>query len=526
MAGAEKHWRECAPELPSEKPERNQTNAQTILGLVALRAAWNERGTAYFDAFDETDALLAARYALNELNGLPPWFGALARAHPGPVGATLATVIQGEWQATSADSQFGSPTLQRLVHSEVEPPPACVAALRSLIEGAAPANTNVLREALQVAISADTESAQWLAPRAMSALDETPQWAEDHWPWLMAAFMLDANRAFDWLSQRLRDAPAGERGQIAESLGANLINRRQRGILVSQPDYMRPRLLRRFLPWLLQHVRPEDDVDHDGPYAPGARDDAEHLRSVLVEQLANDPSAEAAEVLTELAVDVSMSAYRDYLLRLIDVRRSREADEFRIESGDVTTLMAEKQRTPRNRADLFHTAWTRLSGFKEQVESAENTIRHEALPQWQERDFQAWLQRHLQTASTNKYAVPREAEVDPGKFPDLRFESPLVDGVISVEVKMATLHWSYTELVKHLHQQLVGQYLRAGNARYGVYLLFRANAARTWRTEDGMRLDWNQLLARLSDEAKSILGQRPDIERLEVLGVDVTSPRS
>ena len=527
IAGAEQHWRERAPDLPSEKPERNQTNAQTILGLVALRVAWNERGTAYFDALCETDAMLAARYALNELNGLPPWFGALARAHPGPVGATLATAIQGEWQATPADSQFGSPTLQRLVHSEVEPPPASVAALRSLIESTAPANQNVLREALQVATSADTDCAQWLVPRAMSALDGTAHWAEDRWPWLLAAFMLDANRAFDWLSQRLGEAPAGERRQIAESLGANLLNPRQRGIVVRQPDYMRPRFLRHFLPWLIQQVRPEDDVPHDGPYSPGARDDAERFRSVLVEQLASDPTAEAAEVLTELARDVSMSAYRDYLLRLIDVRYSREADGFKIESGDVATLLAEKQRIPRNRADLFHTAWTRLLGFKEQVESAENTIRHEAQPQWQERDYQAWLQRHMQTASADKYTVPREAEVDPGKFPDLRFESPLVDGAISVEVKMATfLHWSYTELVKHLHQQLVGQYLRAGNARYGVYLLFRADAARTWRTEDGKTLDWDELLARLSDEAKVILGQRPDIERLEVLGVDVTPSRS
>jgi hypothetical protein len=523
MAGAEKHWREHAPDLPSEKSECKQTNAHTILGLVALRAAWNARGRAYFEALGEADTLRATRYALDELNGLPPWFGALVQAQPGSVGATLARAIRGEWLAIAADSQFGSPTLQRLVYSEVEPPPACMAALRSLIEGAAPANSNVLRDALQVSMSADTDCAPWLVPRAMSALEETSQLTEAHWPWLMAAFVRDADRAFSWLAQRLAEVPAGDRRQIAESLGANLLNRRQHGIVVSRPDYIRPGFLRRFLPWLIENVRPEDDVDHDGPYSPGMRDDAERLRSVLVEQLASDPSVEAAAVLAELAADDSMRAYRDYLLRLMDGRRSREADEFKIEAADVALLLAEKQRIPRNRADLFHTAWTRLCGFKEQVESAENTIRHEAQPEWQERDYQAWLQRRMQAASADKYTVPREAEVDPGKFPDLRFESPLVDGAVSVEVKVATFaHWSYAKLVEHLHRQLIGQYLRAGNARYGVYLLFRADATRTWRTEDGTPLDWTLLQHRLSDEAKLVLGQRPDIERLEVLGVDVT----
>jgi hypothetical protein len=525
VAGAEVHWREHAPALPSEKSERNQTNAHTILGLVSLRAAWNEHGKAYFETLDETHSLRAARYALNELNGLPPWFGALTRAHPGPVGATLASAIQGEWQTIPTDAQFGSPTLQRLGHSDFDPPPVCLAALRSLVEGATPANTSVLRDALQIAMSADTDCAKWLMPRAKSALDDTPLLSEAHWPWLMAAFMLDADSAFDWLVRRLGDKPSSERRQVAESLGASLLNRRQHGIVVSQPDYMRPRLLRRFLPWLIEHVRPEDDIEHDGIYSPGMRDDAERMRSVLVEQLASDPSAQAAAVLAELAADDSMRAYRDYLLRLIDLRRSREADNFRLEAVDVAMLLAEKQRIPRNRADLFHTAWTRLLAFKEQVESAENTIRHQTQPRWQEHDFQLWLQRHMETARANKYTVPREAEVDPGKFPDLRFESPLVDGAISVEVKVATFaHWSYAKLTEHLHQQLVGQYLRAGNARYGVYLLFRADATRTWRMEDGTALDWTQLLDRLSEEAASILGLRQDIERLEVLGVDVTHP--
>jgi hypothetical protein len=119
--------------------------------------------------------------------------------------------------------------------------------------------------------------------------------------------------------------------------------------------------------------------------------------------------------------------------------------------------------------------------------------------------------------------VPREVKVDPGKFPDLRFEAPTVDGAVQVEVKVATFgHWDFAKLSERLRNQLVGQYLRAANARYGVYALFRADATRQWHDLSGAVLDWNGLLLRLQEEANGIVASRPDIDDVVVLGIDVT----
>jgi hypothetical protein len=525
MAGADKHWRQHRPPLPSEKPDRNQTNAHTILGLIALHAAWNEHGAEYFHALKANEAEYATRYALDELNGLPPWFSALVRSHPDTAGALIAAEIKAELSSTPADAQFGLGMLQRLVYGSPHVPSTSVAALREQLLGDAPANLLVLRDALQLALHLDATAAKWLVPRAMAALDRVSTMTEAQWPWLAVAIRLDANRAFAWVKDHTLAMSFAKRRHLAESLCASLYNRRSRETAHASPDYLRASFLRHFLPWVMEHVRPEDDVSHDGVYTPGARDDAEDFRRVLTSCLESDHSSDASTVLAELATDPSMHAYRDYLLGVIDRRRAREADDFRIEAIDVATLLIEHERVPRNRADLFHTAEMRLRGFKERVEAAENTIRHEPQQNWQESDYQAWLQRHLQQVAKGKYTVPREVEVDPGNFPDLRFESPLVDGAVQVEVKVATFsHWSYSKLKEHLHQQLVGKYLRAGNATHGVYLLFRAKRGRCWEMNDGTTLDWDQMLNQLREHANSILAQRPDIERLDVIGIDVTPP--
>jgi hypothetical protein len=525
MAGADKHWRQHRPPLPSEKPERNQTNASTILGLVALRAAWNEHDAGYFYALSDSEAELAARYALDELNVLPPWFGTLLLAHPGPTSAVVAAEMKAEWLTIPADAQSGSAVLGRFVYFLPDIPRGCIVDLRELLLGSAPSNLLVLSDALQLAQRLDSNCAQWLVPRAMVALEGVSTLTEVQWPWLIAAMTLDADRAFAWLKDYAKAMSFAERRRLAESLCAGLLNRRSRNSVNLSSDYLRARFLRHFLPWVMEHVRPEDDVPHDGVYTPGARDDAEDFRRVLTSCLESDHTSDASTILAELAIDPSMHAYRDYLLGLIDRRRAREADNFRIEAVDVAAILTEHERVPRNRADLFHTADMRLRGFKERVESAENTTRHEAQQNWQEPDYQAWLQRHLQQVAKNKYTVPREVEVDPGNFPDLRFESPLVDGAVQVEVKVATFdHWSYRKLKEHLHQQLVGKYLRAGNAVHGVYLLFRAKRNRRWEMDDGTALDWDQMLNQLREQANLILAQRPDIERLEVIGVDVTPP--
>jgi len=235
--------------------------------------------------------------------------------------------------------------------------------------------------------------------------------------------------------------------------------------------------------------------------------------------------ADAETILRQLADLPELSAQRDWLVSAIDRRSARRADDLHLQPADVFELHDQHERPPRSRADLFHTALTRIRAFKNQVERDENSIRHEVLLQgWKEKDYQIWIKRHLDSAKRGRYTLPAEAEIDPGKFPDLRFEHPAINGAISVEIKVAD-EWSHRELSESLRDQLVGQYLRAPNANYGIYLLFHNGEKTHWNPDGQSAKVWEGLLTDLQSMADQLRESRMNIERLVVIGIDVTVPK-
>ncbi|MFZ2209250.1 MAG: hypothetical protein WAV22_11340 [Porticoccaceae bacterium] len=525
MAGVDRIWRNYRPPLPHEKVEQTQTSSHTVLGLVALEVAWETRGASYFQELSTVEAEFAARYALDELNGLPPWFATLASAHKKLVCAVLAAALRGEWQAIAKNPQLNSSTLQRLVYAKNLSDSLYLPIIKDLLSGMPQASTLVLRDSLHLVMRSTESPKPWLVPEAVAHLGASGVLDEKTWPWLLCLFLLDADRGLAFLEERFKDMTSSAQDEMCQALCANLLDEFGGGLSILTPSYGRAAFLRRFIPWVYRHIRVADDAVHDDAYSPDERDHAEQFRDSLLGRLEGHAGAEVDEVLAELANDSELSAIRDFVLMRIENRRAAQADDFVIEPADVHMLLENHERVPRNRADLFHTAWSRLRAFKDNVEFAEVSLRHECVSTWDEGKYQDWLQRHLLSAANGKYTLPSEAKVDPGKFPDLRFEAPGVDGAVSVEVKVATFeHWSCEKLEERLCNQLVGQYLRASNAKYGVFLLFRANKERHWRPSSGGELDWTALLLRLRFVAKKILDARPDLERLEVLGIDVTFP--
>lgn len=524
LEGADIVWRKKSPQLPHEKPDKSQTSILTILGLTALEQAWNERGVRYFQSLSPQDTETAARYALDELNGFPPWFPELAKIRHGVVRTVVEDAIRGEWSAIGMDPPVNSPTLHRLVYDEEVPGTLYLPVLHELLGNSLPGNSLVLHDSLRLAVRHAKDVRSWLVPRCLQVL-EGKALDESTWPWLYAIWLLDAGKALAHFEARLEGMEPHERDATCQTLCAGLHDDFRRGLSCPAPDFERPEFLKRLVPLVYRHIRPEEDINHDGVFSPGERDHAERFRGSLLGRLENNATQEAEDVLIALADTPGLVSARDYVLMRLDNRKAIKADDFHIVPEDVLALQEVGERMPRSRADLFHTAWTRLRTFKELVESAEVSIRTECGSGWDEAKYQDWVQRHMQTMANGKYSIPSEAKVDPCKFPDLRFETPSVDGAVSVEVKVATFeHWSYSALEERLRNQLVGQYLRAPNAKYGVFMLFRENSQRTWRAADGRVMDWTAILESLASVAKEILSGRPDIERLEVLGVDVTPP--
>jgi len=95
--GCKRVWRRFVPSLPHEKENPGAIDDRLIAGLAGLQAELAD-GELDFSNLPGQEAVLAVRYAVNELNGFPPWFGDLVARRPDAVRHVLSQCIQGEWQ--------------------------------------------------------------------------------------------------------------------------------------------------------------------------------------------------------------------------------------------------------------------------------------------------------------------------------------------------------------------------------------------------------------------------------------------
>ncbi len=75
--------------------------------------------------------------------------------------------------------------------------------------------------------------------------------------------------------------------------------------------------------------------------------------------------------------------------------------------------------------------------------------------------------------------------------------------------------------MERLENQLVGQYLRAHNSKYGIYLLGIIDPHRRhWIDESGTPVNFDQLIDKLRARANELMAQRNDIRGIAIIGID------
>jgi len=129
-----------------------------------------------------------------------------------------------------------------------------------------------------------------------------------------------------------------------------------------------------------------------------------------------------------------------------------------------------------------------------------------------------WLQRRLNERS-QRCTIPQEEEIDRREKPDLRFENPKTNP-ISIEVKWAD-SWTLPVLLERLENQLVGQYLRAHNSRFGIFLLGFIGQQQYWdEPNTGKRITFPEVVEIVKQRALSLMQTNPKIVGLEVVSID------
>ncbi len=525
--GCESIWRLHNPIYPYEQPNNSVENF-VLAGLPGLDSLW-QRGALDFSTMSNRDAELATRYACRELNGFPEWFPQLLAQRPRETSAALMQAIAGEWNYP-ADRQHVHGVLSTLVWYEIDTQ-IVLPGVAQLLSKGNPNNSQILVHALNFMSKHESgrSSLAVLAPlrESVSSLG-----SEEWFAWTTAWMRIDGFAAAHSLAQRIGGLEFEAAKGLVIGICSNLLNRRgglSSGI-APLTSFREVPCLRIFIPIVVRYIREEDDRDHSNgeAYSPTPQDDAAQFRSLLWGWLRDSENSEADVVLQDLLIDPLMTGYRDWILELLDNRRSRRADDVPWKAKDVRTFADEYLIPPRSDYRLYRLICRHLKDIQGYYERSEipdtrNKLREGDL----EVRLRNLLHDDLYKRAGNWYSVTAESEVDLEQRPDLTISRPGLNS-LPIEVKLANLeHWPLHKLLERLENQLVGQYLRAESVRFGVYVLGNTDPERRWKDIDGSTLvDFQIVVQRVAERATELENKfRQGVDGIRVVGIDFSDPR-
>ena len=343
---------------------------------------------------DEADN--AARYALRELNGFPQWFEKLATSYPEVVRSVLSTQIKGEF-AAEPDAPDPGHVLSSVLHGPDEVRRLCAGHIIEQLAEQDPLRSKALDDALNIVVQTDNIDRSQLIEISALRVDihASSGNEESLLSWLAAWLSIDGAGAWKFVERYLAEKDE-KPSQLVVGLAGTLGDRSWGGQGIENLDFLRPEVVERMIRVTYEHVRPEDDLVHDGVYSPGTRDNAQHFRGWLPQYLAQIPGKEAQEVLRRLANDFEPANIRRWFRRLAEQQAAGEIEYPPWSPSDIADFGAIHERAPTSAHELFQIALDRLNDIKEDIECGEFSDRGLFQPGMPEHLIQHWLAGRLE----------------------------------------------------------------------------------------------------------------------------------
>lgn len=275
------------------------------------------------------------------------------------------------------------------------------------------------------------------------------------------------------------------------------------------------------IPVVYGHVRAGDDVEHEGGYSPGRRDDAQDFRNSLLNWLAGCSGSEAIQALDKFSNEPLFHAQRDWIRHLSDERVVLDSSQP-LSIADALSLIDACVVQPRNDQEFFQLAKNQLKNIRHEVQDGDFSIRSLFSPKndaIEETPVQNFLAGELERNRRNRYSVVREPEVTRRKKPDIRLLNDHCLGPVTIEIKIAE-RWSLHQLEDGIRDQLVGTYMKANKSDYGIFVVCSSGPAHQWKGNGNAKLDFAGVLRHLEEYASSLVGADSKIHGLHVIGVD------
>ncbi len=509
--GLKRCWRRWP--LPVPGANLSTTPYAAVIGLAGIKAEVDDG--LDFHALSPVEAETAACLALYE-NGLPSWLSRLIVAHPTKVRDVFCRQIAVEL-AFPADQQRTIGLIAKLSCAEDNGGRGlCASHILTALTTAAPPNLAVLSDSIDILIrqgelAALAGLASRYAPIAATAADSARLKL-----WLATWFQVDAEPALAFLEADLAARSAHADATVI-GLAAALNPHHPFGARPATASYRQPRILRRLIPHLFRHIRPAEDVHHEGAYNPSCRDNAQDFRSNAIGALTQQPGQESYGALLALADERLLADCRDYLRHAAFDRARQDGDGVLWTPEAVVAFAGRYGRDPRTADDLFELILGRLEDITEDAERGDFSLRGHFKTDDDEAVLQKWLAGQLDCVRRGMYEVVREIEVANNKMPDIRIVCSNM-GPVTIEAKWAH-KWSYTQLRDALEKQLLDQYMMTNRSCHGVLLLANLEPRRTWVPKGEAALNLQSLCQRLQGDAQRLVDSRGKGERITVCGM-------
>jgi len=510
------YWRGRRPTVRCER-QRGQENTYLVVWSIGLMGIYAEaEDPLWATKLKRSEAELAARYALLELNCLPSWLGSLAKAHPMEVEDVVGAELFDELLDAGGDSGWHSMLLQSLRNGTQDVAQLLLPRLVGWLAWSgltlmqlphSPSNEKKLSQLVGVLLAhAGTEVKGpfgELAAAQVQAAGTGPYLLF----WLPVLFSLAPLRGAESMLPVLAALPVEPSGAAVRIIGS-LFNERTGSGSTEWASRLAPAQLLRLTLEFHRHVRSEDDLVHDTVYSPGARDAAENGRRYIFDALMKASGPEALSAKLALAADPLFERLRDRIAALAQERLAAEIDSSAWTPTEVATLLSRKELSPKTTTDMAQLLVDRLDDLQELLLkdtgpragwasiNDENTLR-------------PMIARELEVASREAYTVDQEGVTADGKETDIRLRA--VSGYqATIELKVGEKGRSARELCDTIDDQLVKKYMAHRDARTGCLLVSVADPGKYWlHPETSERIDrfgLQTLLQAKADEAQRRLG--------------------
>jgi|GEM_PF-6761065 len=514
-AGLTVSWRRYTPGLKSTLEKKSSVEFGVLTGLTAL--ALEYRDGFDFKTLSDADAAIATHYALREMNQFPRWFAIVAASKPNIVAPILINEVKA--QLAAPPDQRGdiinlreirrNDALTKLVGQEL------VRELPHLTT----LNAESLNEVLDIISAAgvtDPDHARNAAAKTEAA------WTSDLTTalvWLQEWLKSEPSAAVDYLERKLTESPDQAIAVMMRFLLQidDDLKNAQTGAYLRKVD-----LLKRLIPLAYKYVPPETDPEHEGVYEVTADDDAREARGRLAGLMETIDGMDAHNALLELIAHPDVASIKDAFERAVDRHASRAVESDAWELADVRDFATFYNRDPVNAYELFRLVHERLEDIKDNIETDDFGDKGLLDAGSDETRLQRYFAGRVDRESHQRYSVVREPEVANHKKPDFRVYHPKA-GMATVEVKpLDATRYSFESLKDTISTQLVGQYMKAARSRHGILLLCLLKKDRTWDIA-GKKSSFAELLAALRTEAARVQAANTNVERLAIVGVDMSA---